>query len=399
MGSYTKYFDSKLKSIDLDTEDPYEQLIEISGYFRTFEEGLDEAIMQHGYEGDISDISAKTAFLKSSFKKAGVPVPKEIDRWYSEHMIIKRPTAFRLCFALSMEKYEVDDFFRRILMERSFDCHDVTELIYYYCFSNGKDYQCAESILRQVTVFKTKDRVDLKKIDTVYYTDVIMQEIENIYSNEELISYINENQDRFRYNNAKGTEIVQDLWNGKNGIPGTCKLAIKESEIFDMDDDYGVHLAEQEKENKRISVNDVYLAILQYDPGSAAKAFNDRSIIPILKPLHFKARDSFPSREGLTKILNNRIVNYETIRKMIVFLSFYNYWADWKVNNNDNPAEKDSQARYETQLDGYLLDAGFESLYPGNPYDFIFLFCNKQDDPLWTFRFIMGELLAESDGD
>lgn len=400
MGTYTINLKDKQKTIDAESEDLYEQLLELSCSFRTFEEGLDEIIREHGYDGELTDVSGKTAFLKSSFKKAGVPVPREIDKWYPEHMIIKRPTAFRLCFALNMKLYEVNDFFQRILMERSFDCHDVIELVYYYCFYNGKGYQEAESILKQVTVFKTKDRVDLNKIDTIIYTEVIRDDVEEICSDEELITYINENQDRFRYNNARGTETVQGLWYGKNNIPGTRELALKESEAFDMSD-YGVHLSDQKKNHKLISEHDVYLAIFDFEPQSAAKVFNDRSIIPILRNLHPMIRDCFPSRESLTKILNRRKVNYETIRKMIIFLAFYNYWADWKLKNQSknrsDPPDKDTHRRYEDQMFNYLIDAGFEELYLGNPYDFIFLFCNTQDDPLDTFRIIMGELLEKAD--
>ena len=400
MGTYTINLEDKQKTIDAESEDLYEQLLELSGSFRSFEDGLDEVIRNHDYGGEITDISEKTAFLKSKFRKEGVPVPREIDRWYSEHMIIKRTTAFRLCFALKMELDEVDDFFRRILMERSFDCHDVIELVYYYCFSKRKDYQTAESILKQVTVFKTKDRLDLKKINTIIYTEYIRKDVDEICSDEELIAYINENQDQFRYNNAKGTETVKGLWYGKYDIPGTRELALKESESFDWSD-YGVHLSKQKKDHKLISDQDVYLAIFDFDPKSAAKVFNDRSIIPILRNLHPMIRDSFPSRESLTKILNSRKVNYETIRKMIIFLTFYNYWVDWKLKNQSkngsNPPDKDTHRRFEDQMFNYLIDAGFDELYPGNPYDFIFLFCNTQDDPLDTFRIIMGELLEKAD--
>ena len=86
---------------------------------------------------------------------------------------------------------------------------------------------------------------------------------------------------------------------------------------------------------------------------------------------------------------------------MIIFLAFYNYWADWKLKNQSknrsDPPDKDTHRRYEDQMFNYLIDAGFEELYLGNPYDFIFLFCNTQDDPLDTFRIIMGELLEKAD--
>ena len=45
-------------------------------------------------------------------------------------------------------------------------------------------------------------------------------------------------------------------------------------------------------------------------------------------------------------------------------------------------------------MNRYLLDAGYPELYPGNPYDWIFLWALRDDYPLEAFRSYIGELFA-----
>ena len=72
---------------------------------------------------------------------------------------------------------------------------------------------------------------------------------------------------------------------------------------------------------------DAYLAILQLDKKEVKRLATDRSIKPILEKLHDSAQDSFPDRQGIELILRGEIVSYERVRKWLVLLTFYTYWA------------------------------------------------------------------------
>lgn len=48
-------------------------------------------------------------------------------------------------------------------------------------------------------------------------------------------------------------------------------------------------------------------------------------------------------------------------------------------------------------INARLLDAGYPELYIGNPYDWLFMWALKDyDNPLFAFRYYMGEVFAEA---
>ena len=127
MNNYTEYLESKVYET-LDDDYPQDKLLEIAKSFRTFDASLDVFIKAHGFNGDMQDIAAKTDFIKSRFDDTGVsPVPRNLKKWYTEHKRIGRITAFQICFAFRLGVEETNDFFRRICLERSFNCHCIEE--------------------------------------------------------------------------------------------------------------------------------------------------------------------------------------------------------------------------------------------------------------------------------
>ena len=391
MGTYTVILDKKQQILDSDSDEFQNELLSLTQNFRSFEDGLDTIILEHGYEGDINDNASKTSFIREKFIRHKIAVPRELNRWYAEKLRIKRSTAFQLCFALELTKDETVDFFQRILLERSFDCHDMTELVYYYCFLHGKSFLDAQEILNKLPENYKKGNVDLSS-EELLYTDVIRDEVEDLESEEELIGYIEDNIGKFKYNNASGCDVISRLWENIAGLDG---IAVKEAEIIEIEgEDGGIRLAEQKKAGKKISDFDIYLAILGMDPVEVSKLSSDhRTIKPILERLHPLVQDSFPDRDGLNKILSGKHVSYERVRKTIILLAFYKFWAEWRIANKEGIADKKTRERAKAAIDSFLLQGGYESLYIGNPYDFIFVLCGNQDDPLEVFREIMGELL------
>ena len=52
-----------------------------------------------------------------------------------------------IAFALGLTVEETDESFRKVLLDRSFDCHTIVEAIYYYCIYHGKLYPDAEKLI------------------------------------------------------------------------------------------------------------------------------------------------------------------------------------------------------------------------------------------------------------
>ena len=62
--------------------------------------------------------------------------PRDLKDWFSSDKTLKkRDLAFQVCFALGLNVDETNDFFRRVMFERSFDCHSINEAVP-TCFVN-----------------------------------------------------------------------------------------------------------------------------------------------------------------------------------------------------------------------------------------------------------------------
>ena len=44
---------------------------------------------------------------------------------------------------------------------------------------------------------------------------------------------------------------------------------------------------------------------------------------------------------------------------------------------------------YQEETDALLVDCGYQELFPGNPYDFLFLWAANSNEPLSTLREII----------
>ena len=396
MGEYTNFFEDMTYDI-FEKEDYVEELKKAAKLFRTFDKALDSFIVNHGYDGDLLNVDEKVSFITCKLKAAGVPVPRNIKKWYTEHKKIGRKTAFQLCFAFGLQVDEVSDLLRRICLTRGLDCHDVKEVVYFFALKNGLSYEDTKEVISKVTIVKP-DRV-VK--DDIVYTEFIAEEIDDIEIAEELILYLNENTDKFGYNNVTAYEIIRSIWNDisqENGI------ALREKKLlyvaFDKDtndEQLEEDTDKRRKERKRMddSIWEIYLQILGLSGNYTDKIYKNRSIKYILKDnelLHPLAEDSFPDRGGLNKILNGRHASYESVRKLLILLVFYKFWANKSLCSNHYAAGYGDADRCISTINDNLVDAGYPILYPGNPYDFIIFFSVNADNPLMTFRDFMREM-------
>lgn len=377
MDTYTKKMEDLTKNIDTDNDDNYtEKLIEAVTYFRRFDEVMDDFISEQGYIGDISNIEEKTTFIRDKFKAANIKPPRGIREWFSEHKTIERGSAFQLAFAFGLGVDETSELFKKICIGRCFDCHTVSEAVYYYCISNGLSYTDAEEVISKIP----KDIKGKITSGEVLYTGNIIKELHQIKSKDELVDYLTRNAADFSYNNAAATKYIQKLW---NEIACENGLAYRDGTL---------------KPNS--SVWDIYLHILglyKLKKSDIAKLKNDRSLKPILndnKLLHPLAAASFPDREGINRILNGEHLSYERVRKLLILLLFYRFWERLRTEGNGYYADTDDKERCIADINGYLLEVGYPELYCGNPYDWIFIWAIQSDEPLCEFQFFINELFA-----
>ena len=385
--TYATRMQQPLDSISFEDDNFMEELFEVAQLFRPFSESMDAFIQERGYAGDLSNVDAKVAFIRVAFEKFGMTPPREIRAWF-DGQPVKRDTVFQICFAFGLDGGETDEFFRRIyIKERSFDCHRLQEAIYYFCLNNGLSWADAWDIQSRIPLMGTHPAGE------AVYTSTIIAELNRLESKEELIEYLIENLDKFSASNVTAYEIIRRLWALTAGPDGLLLQERKKLSSI-LDDDA------LDKKN-RIRANDAgvkpwdaYLAILQLDKSDVKKLQVERSIRPILKKLHVDVQDSFPDRQGIDRILRGEHVSYERVRKWLVLLTFYTFWAQKAVKAKSYDAAPEDANRCLAHMNQFLCDAGYPELYVGNPYDWIFFYAAKRDEPLYVFRYIWNELLT-----
>ncbi len=404
MGKYTNFMAEKTYEI-LSEDDYIEELKKTMQSFRMFDKALDQFIVEHGFRGDLAKIEEKVAFISEKCRHAGVGVPRNVKKWYTEKKGLKRNSdvAFQLCFAFELSVEEVNDFLRRVCMFRGFDCHSVKEIVYYFAFRHGLRYSEVLDILEKVPAVKS----DNIPATDMAYTDILIEEVDELETVEELVVFLNENSNRFGYNNVMAYEVIRHLW---DRISDKEKgLALRERRLlyhsFDKDGEEDVEQRTKRKDKCHMdySLEEIYMQMLGLAGDYTTELHRERGIKSILvdnELIHPMAEDSFPDRNGLTKILNGYHVSYETVRKVIIFLSFYYFWIQPALRRGNYLVEEEDSCRCERTIDSHLQEAGYPALYAGNPYDFIFLVAMHSDQPLTTFRDYMRELFfAKQDMD
>ncbi len=410
MSSYTDMLLTDAETLSPDDDDFEERLLEIAGRFHGFGEALTDFLLQHGYEEDPKDSEKKIQFLKQQFKSAKIAEPRSIAKWFQPDMRIKRSTAFLLCFAFHLSVEETEEFFRCVQLERGFDCHTVSEAVYYFCMKTGRTCQDAQRILKRIPE-PSKRAKTLPKGD-VLYTGTILESLNRIGDEDTLIQFLTETIEDFRYNNATALKFIRDLW---TQIAKPDGLAVREGVLIDKAynrfnnrdrkenaDDYSVVSPPSNPvETKPLPTWPVFSQIIGLSNGTEQSyaSRHDRSLTVVLSEnalLPLRASYCFPGRQSIDKLVRGELSDNEQIRKMLIFLTFYAYWAKVSIEEKTAlfTAKRSDCERCKAVLDGRLLDAGYPVLYAGNPYDWIFLWSLNDDHPLEAFRCYMGEVFA-----
>ena len=392
MSTYTTILQKPLDAISWEDDNFIEELLEVVQLFRPFSVAITEFILERGYTGDASDIEAKVAFIRATFSKADMDAPREVREWFTLQQPVKRDTAFQICFAFGLDGGETDEFFRRIYArERSFNCHQVQEAIYYFCLNNSLTWADAMDIQSRAPL-AGKEKAD----ENVVYTGSIVAELNDLETKDEMITWLNENIDKFTASNVTAYETIRRLWEMTAGPNGLLIQEQKSQTLTSiLDDPTTGHTKKFNSGSDGIRLYDAYLAILQLDKRDVKRLATDRSIKPILEKLHDSAQDSFPDRQGIDLILRGEHVSYERVRKWLVLLTFYTWWARKAIEKGDYEADPGDADRCITTMNQYLIDSGYPELYVGNPYDWIFFYATKREVPLFVFRYIWNELLTD----
>jgi len=209
---------------------------------------------------------------------------------------------------------------------------------------------------------------------------------------EELVCYLSDNIAQFSRNNVTAYETIERLWREISGTDGLLEQEFARFNVAGDDVATGVKTKLSIK-GEGFRAWDAYLAIFQLDKKQVSKLKPERTIRPVIEQLHADAQDSFPDRQGIEAIIAGKSTSYERIRKLLILLEFYVFWARKRLETGSCDAGEQDGARFIDTVNQYMIGAGYPELYIGNPYDWIFFYVSHDREPLITFREIWQSLL------
>ena len=115
-----------------------------------------------------------------------------------------RKRMYELCFALNLSVEQTTWFFEHVYYDRCFNCHTITEAVYYYCFSHQLTYDTAKQLIEKVNAAPEIAQTD----DFALHTRFIRNQIDDFQSPDELTSYLINNRESFRHWNVSALEQI-----------------------------------------------------------------------------------------------------------------------------------------------------------------------------------------------
>ena len=373
MQDYTRFLRILIEESHYDAEYIVDVLNNEEEDFMSFGDLLRREIRLKTFSKDEKDT------LKQCFKDKGIYFNRNtLENWFNEKTPKKsdesRELMYKVAFALELDVLETKRLFKKVYKDRPFNIRRINEFVYYICIKNKYDYNFAQELI--------EESKEIEHIDTdVDPTLKLFDDSELLKTKESILNYIQKHYSSFCTNNISAKRVVESLIND---------IIVKEDEK---------DLINNNQINER---NSILAQELCNDPNIYKINHSVTSISGMLTYIYnvncqaLASQNSFKDTNLCKEVIANmptkhtfskKDPSYEELRKMIVLLASYKFWVISKYNEIEVDLDD-----YIFEINGYLLDANFSELYPGNPFDWMFLWCSYQDDPLETFRFIFNNV-------
>lgn len=412
--TYTTLLNNDVEDLEMklyDEDISSDDLIDyISVTFRSFSDALNVFLTKYtDYSGSLDSVDERKAYIVNKYETINYDInPAVVKRWLTKaapgYTSDSKEKMYALCFALNFNVTITKEFFQKVYFDRCFDCHNVDEAIYYYCMNNNLPYSQAVDLINEYyNRLSIQSQIDSDNGEQIVYTRVIQQRIETIHDNAELVNYLISNI------GASGgkTKITakETFYHLLDNILGTREEAelIKNNPrcVYDYSSTRPIKsLATLEYYKNTIEpdpllriYSDGFLITQILETGAHEESFTSRVYLPAL------LKSSFPDRHVLNDLRlyfekGSKTVKNDAVRKTILLLFFYKFWCEQYLEIN--PVELELQSTvFLDEINDCITECGFESLYLGNPYDWIFIFASKCEDPLNTLRDIYSSLTTE----
>lgn len=401
--------------------------------FRSFDEGLKQILIKKGFSGNdnngyelanylieklrsidstIEDATVLSWFIGTS-PKGNKPRPK-IEAG-------SRSKIYEICFSLNMTLQETVWFFEHVYYDRPFNCHTIEEAVFYYSFLHNIHYKEALQIISEIQNASTTNSSD--SMDT-NYTQFVQERIDGFTSINQLKEFLVNNKANFSTWNQSAHVALHSLVNRLIG-PEESKVEI-DSLKRSLQRKINFSAADFVNEINKYNNCGLLIREILYDSQHQTTDRPDRYILDAINnkntrkntfilerllqtsaglkkngQIPYVVRNNFPSKKIMSDILSEGKISisksYDSIRKVLILLDFYRFWVNIKLNGNEQGLSHEELSQtYRDEADDLLYNCGYNELYDGNPYDWIFLCAAQSNNPLEYFRACVGELLLEN---
>lgn len=267
---------------------------------------------------------------------------------------------FALAFALCLSVDETTSLFHKVYLDRAFDFREPADIVAFYCLSHGRTWEDAQSLLQQTSCAEMDDKT--------IYTQALKHQIHVLNEDIELIAFLQRHQNNLSKRNITAKKCLESLLSKAN------VFAQRELEVTGM--------ADQFKGSDRSSNSFTYEMIIGISPSG------EKGTISLFKhaALPREIRNRFPEAASFSR----KNPTYEELRKMIILLNSYIFWYQIQQQHCQFDLED-----YISEMNALMIECGFSELYMGNPYDWMFMYCTLNEQPLDVFRGLMLEVLDQ----
>ena len=375
MNTYTVQMENRLWDIDEYDYDGQDVIDILNKEFRSFGDALLN-IMEKKCEAPIPDPVKyiKTMCLKNNVPVSAVATDNTLRAWFRGVRPKKgtksREEMFALAFALGLSADETVELFHKAYLDRAFNHRNYAELIFYYCLCNNLPFNRTRTLIDSISL------EEQHAWEETVYTEIIKEQAMQTADEEELIEYIKSHSHNFQQNNLRAAEILRDLKESAH------KAAEKQIE----------RLGRNENLKKRDLSSDSTLYYLITNQSTSGRGSSGTKTLPLKNAaLPKEIKGNFPQ----PKTFSEPKPSYEEIRKMIVLLFSYEFWIN-TIEGTYGMQYNNYFDTYVSMQDIHLNNAGMPPMYPGNPYDWLFLYCTLQENPLDVFQDILATVLADT---
>lgn len=424
--NYTIFIEDSVKkdfeqSFDRDSVENAADFLRASENFRPFNSGLIELLSR---QGKIKNDAEASEYLITALRAIGSKInSKTVRSWLAGDHRPKiephsRRAMYEICFALGLSIKDVQWFFHHVYFDRAFNCHSISEVVFYFSFIHGLSYAEACRIIDEVNAAPNPVE-NSSSTDGQVYTQIVKNQVSQLETLDELKNFLIQNKNLFRSWNNTALEYIKKFWAEIVGDEETVRPLVqkikriigdrKDGEInlnvtdvnkfgllmreilFDSQNDQKPCQYSVEELIWRIGGKNIFSRTFVLDNLLTTFKGVERKI-----ELPYVIKNNFPSKKILSDVLDTNQAttseSYDAIRKTLVLLHFYVFWSKAKFGEIIVPPDKKTEA-YLDETDVLLDECGYESLYAGNPYDWIFLSSANRKEPLSFFLGMVSELL------